>query len=216
MLRLIVGRRIRVAVADQRLLVRWASTPPAELRGPAALAGRWDPAQRGAWSVERLAARALLRMLLVEELGPAAGDTPLAAYPTGQPYLPDWPRIGVSLSHDAGTVAAALGLGVPVGVDVQTPVPAPPALLRRCCAPPVQAALDRLPAAVRDREFAWIWSVQEACVKATGAGLAGAPWTVPVPYRRRAGRWRDLRWRSLRGRSRVPVSVAWRLRGGAR
>ncbi|MEW2376557.1 4'-phosphopantetheinyl transferase superfamily protein [Micromonospora sp. NPDC047812] len=82
------------------------------------------------------------------------------------------------------------------------------ALLRRCCAPTVRAALDRLPGPARVREFAWIWTVQEACVKATGAGLGGRPWAIPVPSGRRTGRWADLRWVSLRGHSRVPASVA--------
>ncbi|MEU2661501.1 4'-phosphopantetheinyl transferase family protein [Micromonospora sp. DT46] len=197
--RLRLGARVRVAVAEQRLL---AHLPPA----PADLATVGDlPAGPRA---ERLAARALLRLLLAAELGRAAGATPIAARDGGQPHLPEWPGISVSLSHDAGTVAAALGRGVPVGVDVQVPVPAPPALLRRCCAPAVRAALDRLPAPARDREFAWIWTVQEACVKATGAGLAGRPWAIPVPAGRRTGRWADLRWVSLRGHSRVPASVA--------
>nr|WP_307961763.1 hypothetical protein [Salinispora arenicola] len=69
------------------------------------------------------------------ELGRKAGAAPIAAQDSGQPHLPEWPEVTVSLSHDAGMVAAALGRGVPVGVDVQVPVPAPPALLRRCCAP---------------------------------------------------------------------------------
>lgn len=198
--RLRLGARVRVAVAEQRLL---AHLPPA----PSDLATVGDlPAGPRA---ERLAARALLRLLLAAELGRTAGAMPIAAHDGGQPYLPEWPEVGVSLSHDAGTVAAALGRGVPVGVDVQVPVPAPPALLRRCCAPAVRAALDRLPEPARDREFAWIWTVQEACVKATGAGLAGRPWAIPVPAGRRTGRWADLRWVSLRGHTRVPASVAY-------
>lgn len=190
---------MRVAVAEQRLLAHL----------PLAPSDRAEVDNRPAGPrAERLAARALLRMLLAAELGPLARATPIAARDGGQPYLPEWPGVTVSLSHDAGTVAAALGRGVPVGVDVQVPVPAPPGLLRRCCAQEVRAALDRLPEPVRDREFAWIWTVQEACVKATGAGLAGKPWAIPVPAGRRTGRWADLRWVSLRGHSRVPASVA--------
>ncbi|GIE90970.1 4'-phosphopantetheinyl transferase family protein [Actinoplanes regularis] len=201
LVRLRLGSRLRVAVADQRLLAR----VPATRTDLADTAG--SPAAR---RTERLAARTLLRLLLADRLGPPAADTPIAVRRTGQPYLPQWPGIGISLSHDAGTVAAAIGVGVAVGVDVQSPVPAPPALLRRCCTPASRAALDRLPEAARGGEFAWIWTVQEACVKATGSGLAGAPWSIPVPYRRRAGRWADVCWVSLRGYSRLPVTVAWR------
>ncbi|WP_223884555.1 4'-phosphopantetheinyl transferase family protein [Micromonospora craniellae] len=197
--RLRLGARVRVAVAEQRLLTH---LPPA----PSDLATVGDlPAGPRA---ERLAARALLRLLLAAELGRTAGATPIAAHDGGQPHLPEWPEVSVSLSHDAGTVAAALGRGVPVGVDVQVPVTVPPALLRRCCDPAVRAALNRLPEAARDREFAWIWTVQEACVKATGAGLAGRPWAIAVPAGRRTGCWAGLRWVSLRGHTRVPASVA--------
>jgi 4'-phosphopantetheinyl transferase len=197
--RLRLGARVRVAVAAQRLL-RHHPPAPSDL----ATVGDLSAGPRA----ERLAARALLRLLLAAELGRTAGATPIAAHDGGQPRLPEWPEVSVSLSHDAGMVAAALGRGVPVGVDVQVPVPAPPALLRRCCAPAVRAALARLPEAARDREFAWIWTVQEACVKATGAGLAGRPWAIPVPAGRRTGRWADLRWVSLRGHTRIPASVA--------
>ncbi|MFI5844830.1 4'-phosphopantetheinyl transferase family protein [Catenuloplanes sp. NPDC051500] len=197
--RLRLGTRVRVAVAAQHLLAHLPPSPP-DLAG----VGDLTAGPRA----ERLAARTLLRTLLAAELGRAAGTTPIAVHGSGQPYLPAWPRITISLSHDAGTVAAAFGRGVPVGIDVQVPVPAPPALLRRCCTPAARAVLGDLPAPVRDHEFAWIWTVQEACVKATGAGLAGRPWTIPVPVGRRAGMWNDLRWVSLRGHSRVPVSVA--------
>lgn len=197
--RLWLGTRVRVAVAEQRVLAHLPPSPSDLARVADLSAGP---------RAERLAARTLLRMLLAAELGGKAGAAPIAAHASGQPHLPEWPEVTVSLSHEAGMVAAALGRGVPVGVDVQVPVPAPPALLRRCCAPAVRAALDRLPEPARDREFAWIWTVQEACVKATGAGLTGRPWAIPVPAGRRTGRWADLRWVSLRGYSRVPTSVA--------
>jgi 4'-phosphopantetheinyl transferase len=159
---------------------------------------------------ERLAVRALLRRLLAEVVGPDAARARIATRAAGQPYLPDLPGLGISLSHDGGWVAAALGAGHAVGVDVQLPAPASAALLRRCCAAEVRAELSALPARLRDREFAWIWTAQEACVKATGAGLAGRPWTVPVRRGQRVGRWGAVRWVSLRRHSAVPLSVAYR------
>ncbi|MEV0395170.1 4'-phosphopantetheinyl transferase family protein [Polymorphospora rubra] len=200
-LRFDVTPGVEVAVAHQTRLVDLAPST-VDLAASADL----PPDRRAEW----LAVRALLRTLLVAELGERAGTVAIGAHPGGQPHLPRRPDLFVSLSHDDGFVAAAVGLGVPVGVDVQVPVPAPPALLRRCCRPDVRAALDRLPQPARDLEFAWLWTVQEACVKATGAGLAGEPWTIPVPYGRHRGRWRELCWVSLRGRVDVPVSVAYR------
>jgi 4'-phosphopantetheinyl transferase len=157
---------------------------------------------------ERAATRALLRRLLAEVCGPDAAGTPLAARRTGQPYLPERPDVTVSLSHSGEWAAAAIGVGASVGVDVQVPQPAA-RLLRRCCRPAAREVLAGMPSPRRDLEFAWLWTAQEACVKATGAGLAGLPWTIPVEVGQRAGRWHDVRWLSLRDRCRVPVSCAW-------
>jgi 4'-phosphopantetheinyl transferase len=71
-----------------------------------------------------------------------------------------------------------------------------------------------MPAPQRDLEFAWIWTAQEACVKATGQGLAGRPWTVPVEVGQRAGTWHGVRWLSLRDRFGTPVSCAYQPCGG--
>ena len=162
------------------------------------------------WQVpEHLAARTLLRGLLAEYLGADAATIPIARQPGGRPYLPDRPHLGISLSHAGGQVAAAVGVGSGIGIDVQPPVPAPPALLRRCCTPPARAELAAMAENERRLEFAWIWTVQEACVKATGAGLSGRPWTIPVRPGQREGEWRGVRWRSLRATSTVPLSLAY-------
>jgi 4'-phosphopantetheinyl transferase len=171
-----------------------------------AVASRGLAARRAA---EFRAARALLRALLAEKADADAAAGPIAARRSGQPYLPERTDLGISLSHSDGHVAAAVGLGVAVGVDVQIPVPVSPAVIGRCCTPEVRSVLDRLPAAARDRELAWIWTVQEACVKATGAGLAGRPWTIPVDLAQDEGTWHGYRWLSLRNASRVPVSIAY-------
>ena len=54
---------------------------------------------------------------------------------------------------------------------------------------------------------AGIWTVQEACVKAAGSGLAGRPWRIPVEVAQLHGRWRGYRWVSLAGFG-VPVGLA--------
>jgi len=148
---------------------------------------------------EYVAARGLLRGLVAE-----LGAIKIAAHDSGQPFLPDHPDLTVSLAHDGGYVAAACRRGLGVGVDVQLPVPASPGLLRRCGV----AELAGLPQNERDLEFAWVWTVQEACVKATGQGLSGRPWAIPVSRGQTSGRWHSVRWSRLR-HSAVPVSVAF-------
>lgn len=157
---------------------------------------------------ERTAARQLLRSLLVE-VAPDAAGSPLVADRSGRPFLAGHRDVGVSLSHDGGWVAAAVGPGV--GVDLQVPVPVSDSMVNRCCLPADRLRLAALPAPERDREFAWLWTVQEACVKAAGTGLAGSPWSIPVRIGMAAGRWREFRWLSLRNLATVPVSCAYRV-----
>ncbi|MFF8834354.1 4'-phosphopantetheinyl transferase family protein [Streptomyces sp. NPDC015130] len=157
---------------------------------------------------EHTASRTLLRALL-RELGEDLRGGPVAALQGGRPYLPDRPDLGVSLSHSAGWVAAAVARDRDVGVDVQAPRAVGDRLLRRCCAPGDAEALSALPEDDRRREFAWIFTVQEACVKATGTGFAGRPWTVPVTLGQRTGAWEKVRWCAPREAQPVPAGCAW-------
>lgn len=188
-----------------------AASPVAPLRArPCAADLRTASRLPAARRAEHLAARALLRRLLAEVVGPEAAASSLAARDKGQPYLTARPEVGVSLSHSDGWVAAAVHSDGPVGVDVQGPIHAPARMLRKCCTPTARATLVDLPEAERAVEFAWIWSVQEACVKTTGGGIADLPWTVPVEVGQRRGQWRTVGWSTLRDACPVPVSVAHR------
>jgi 4'-phosphopantetheinyl transferase len=192
-----------VAVADR---VYSAAAPVAALvDAPVAPADRavTDASPRTRRS-ERLAARALLRRLLAEVVGGEAAAAPFAADARGRPFVAGRPDLGVSLSHSGGWVAAAvLAADGGVGVDIQVPLLPSDRLLRRCCGSGA-ARLARLSERRRSAEFAWIWSVQEACVKASGVGISGLPWTIPVRVGQHAGRWRDITWLALRDQ--LPVS----------
>nr|WP_198151209.1 4'-phosphopantetheinyl transferase superfamily protein [Kibdelosporangium sp. MJ126-NF4] len=169
---------------------------------------------------DHLAARILLRRLLAEltdDTDDTAGS-PIAARAHGGPYLVHRPEIGISLSYTDGWAAAAVHLDGAVGVDVQAAVHVGDRMVRRCCTAATSARLGQLPGTDRAVEFAWMWSVQEACVKSTGAGLADRPWTIPVGIGQHTGRWRTTRWAALRGRWPVAVSCAYDIRtagGGA-
>jgi 4'-phosphopantetheinyl transferase len=177
-----------------------ASAHPADVRAASGLP-RWRRR-------EMLAGRALLRALLAD-VAPAAAGAELVPAVNGKPVLGGWPRVGVSVSHDRDAVAAAVALDRPVGVDVQLPPDRISDLVIRRCLRERAADLIALPPANRATEFAWVWSVQESCVKADGSGMSGRPWAIDVPLRPRSGWWRDLTWIALRDHTDVPVSCAF-------
>ncbi|MER7083461.1 4'-phosphopantetheinyl transferase [Saccharopolyspora kobensis] len=162
-----------------------------------------------AWRArEFLAGRSLLRSML-RELYPEAAELEVTASGNGKPHLLGAQGLGVSVSHDSGVVAVCVAPGREVGVDVQgPPEKLERALVRRC----LRAYTDevmQLPSARRALEFAWVWTVQEACVKATGEGIGGRPWAIDVPPGASTGSWGSYRWVSLRGASEVPLSCAF-------
>ncbi|MGQ4402104.1 4'-phosphopantetheinyl transferase superfamily protein [Streptomyces hayashii] len=164
------------------------------------------------WRAEEfLAGRATLRRLL-REVRPDLADTPVRPDARGRPVLVGRPEVGVSVSHDGGLSAAAVAPGRRVGVDVQLPPDEPSEGMLRRCLKEHAARLGKLPAEERARELAWVWTVQESCVKAAGTGLAGRPWAIAVTPGHRHGRWGRYRWASLRDSSPIPLSCAFTLR----
>ncbi|MGW6270791.1 4'-phosphopantetheinyl transferase family protein [Streptomyces sp. NPDC055060] len=160
------------------------------------------------WQARRfLHGRGLLRQLLRAVAPPLAGAT-IAYDRRGQPHLPDHPTAGISVSHSAGMVACAFATEARVGVDLQHPAASVSSTLARRLlrshAPDVLA----LPPARAAEELTWVWTAQEACVKAAGAGLAGRPWDIDVPPRQHGGDWETYRWMCLRAVSRTPLSCA--------
>jgi 4'-phosphopantetheinyl transferase len=198
-----------MAVVEVAAGVWVASAPLADVapsgHPPDVVASADMPAHRAR---EFLGGRGLLRATLAHVFPHAAGAD-VAARAGGKPYLRGHGGVGISVSHDAGMVAVCVAAGKDVGVDLQRPDHAVhPDLLRRCLGRHADAvsALSTQDAAT---ELAWVWTVQEACVKVTGAGLAGRPWAVDVVPGRSSGRWPAGRWISLRGRSRIPLSCAF-------
>ncbi|WP_370963996.1 4'-phosphopantetheinyl transferase superfamily protein [Amycolatopsis sp. cg9] len=167
---------------------------------------------RPAWHrAEFLAGRQLLRRLL-RGVRPALAALPVRADPAGKPRLAGAPNLalpGITISHDGDRVAAAVCAHGDVGVDVQLPPDRLSDSAVRRCLGAHAPAVTALPRARRAREFAWVWTVQEACVKAAGTGMGGRPWSIDVPPGALSGRWGGFTWLSLRTRSAVPLSCAF-------
>lgn len=158
---------------------------------------------------EFLAGRGLLRRLLTA-VRPELASGAVVPDAHGKPWLRACPEVGVSVSHSRGRLAAAVAVGARVGVDVQRPgATVTASFARRLLGETGAEALAGLPAARAAEEVAWVWTAQEACVKADGQGLAGRPWTVGVAPGSRFGRWGPYRWIALRGISATPLSCAF-------
>ncbi|MFE3323268.1 4'-phosphopantetheinyl transferase family protein [Streptomyces sp. NPDC059176] len=158
---------------------------------------------------EFLAGRGLLRHLLTA-VRPELARYAVVPDAYGKPWLRACPDVGVSVSHSRGSLAAAVAVGARVGVDVQRPEAAvTESFARRLLGERGAEALAGLPAARAAEEVAWVWTAQEACVKADGRGLAGRPWSVGVAPGSRSGGWGPYRWVALRGISATPLSCAY-------
>ncbi|MFI8345174.1 4'-phosphopantetheinyl transferase family protein [Streptomyces sp. NPDC085639] len=98
-------------------------------------------------------------------------DCPCCGEPHGRPAVTGNP-LHFSLSH-TGDIAYIALAALPVGVDIEkTPSPETVADVIRSLHPDETAELGALPPAERPEALARLWSRKEACLKATGTGLA--------------------------------------------
>ncbi|WP_079271301.1 4'-phosphopantetheinyl transferase family protein [Streptomyces lydicus] len=188
----------------------WVTTATADRVPPSTQPGDLHRAQAmPEWRArEFLAGRGLLRQLLAT-VRPALAGADLTADRRGKPGLRGHPGIGISVSHSQGALAAGVAVGRALGVDVQRPgTHVTPSFARRLLGDHA-GRLAALPPARAAEEVAWVWTAQEACVKADGTGLAGRPWTIDVTPGARTGRWGALRWIALRDHSALPLSCAF-------
>ncbi|MFF5030169.1 4'-phosphopantetheinyl transferase family protein [Streptomyces collinus] len=188
----------------------WVLTRPAAEVPPSA---HRDDLRRAAglprWRADRfLRGRGLLRELLGTTV-PRLAEADVVLDERGKPWLAGFPRAGVSISHSEGRLACAYAAGRAIGVDVQRPADSLGAGLAHRLLRSHAPAVLVLPPAEAAETVAWVWTAQEACVKAAGSGLTGRPWAIDVAPGASRGRWGPYRWISLREYSRTPLSCAF-------
>ena len=130
--------------------------------------------------------RAVLRQLLANYLGIAPRALAFTEGPSGKPAIdPHWrqKRIEFNVSHAADYALLALGLDHRLGVDIESVERRVDyrALANRFFSAPEQEAFNTLPAGAACAAFYRVWSRKEACLKATGQGLAGGLSGFSVP-----------------------------------
>jgi 4'-phosphopantetheinyl transferase len=168
-------------------------------------------------------------------LGVDAARWEIRRGPTGRPFALDAttgraPRWTFNASHSEDLLALSLAASGHIGIDVQrVPEAGWERIARRWLHPAEVAALPADPDAAGG-EFSRVWSIREACCKATGTGLAGFAGISPVGAtgRGRSGRvwWREITtppgytgavaWHGSRARqlARLPVLTCTHPAGG--
>jgi 4'-phosphopantetheinyl transferase len=121
-----------------------------------------------------IAARSALRLILSKYMGGAPERLAIATAAQGKPFLdaPDAPQFNVT--HARGKALIAIS-GVPVGIDLEfaRSVRNLDRLVENYFAPEEEQILTSLPNDQRAQGFLAAWTRKEACLKATGEGLAG-------------------------------------------
>ncbi|MBA3450579.1 MAG: 4'-phosphopantetheinyl transferase superfamily protein [Chloroflexia bacterium] len=150
------------------------------------------PLDRERW----IAARAALRQILAGYTGSLPEDvrfvppSPSALGEGGRgvrarstkPALAGRSPVRFSLTHAGARAALAVTWERDVGIDLEPIDPEIdlPPLISIACTPPEPARLDALPPAARAHAFLTLWTLKEAYLKATGAGLSRDPRDICV------------------------------------
>ncbi|UFZ04107.1 4'-phosphopantetheinyl transferase superfamily protein [Bradyrhizobium ontarionense] len=123
-----------------------------------------------------IAAHAMTRMLLAAVGGLPAQQWRFVTSPTGKPAIASVagePPLRFNLSHTKGLVTCAVGFGHDVGIDVEVgdQIEDELGLAERFFAPGEVSLLRGVSADRRRETFLQIWTLKEAYIKTTGAGL---------------------------------------------
>lgn len=126
-----------------------------------------------------VARRSLLRVILGHYLKVQPSQIILAYEARGKPRLAapvSAAPLHFNFSHSRGLALCAVGRFGPLGVDVEQirPMPEMTELAATFCSAQEIALLSAAPPEKKLEVFFSIWTRKEACLKATGEGIAGA------------------------------------------
>lgn len=124
-----------------------------------------------------VAARSLLRAMAGDTLGAAPENIRIERDAFRKPILAEAPECGCNVTHSGSFVAAAIGIGRQIGVDIEQHRPELDldALAGTFMTRSEFAGMAALSPAARVRYFFRQWCFKEALVKALGTGLTRDP-----------------------------------------
>ena len=120
----------------------------------------------------------LLRMILSQYLHVEPKDILFMHTRTGKPRLGGRAAssgLRFNVAHSAGMALFAVALHAEIGVDIERRRPPHDleSMIETVLTPAEQLIVRTLPSADRLRVFLDVWTLKEACLKATGEGIAG-------------------------------------------
>ena len=117
--------------------------------------------------------RSALRVILSKYLGLAPKDLQISLGPQGKPHL-EGHDLHFNVTHAQGKALIAIA-SVPVGIDLEFPrgVNQQEKLVTQYFNPDEASEWRNLPAQEQAKAFLAAWTRKEACLKATGEGIAG-------------------------------------------
>lgn len=132
-----------------------------------------------------VAARGILREILGDYLGCAAGDVPLCYGDHGKPLLGQTgtPALYFNVSHAAGYAAYAICASADVGIDIECDESRidPKEIARAICSADELRRFEATPAAEQRELFFRLWTRKEAYAKCLGFGLTVELSRLEVP-----------------------------------
>jgi len=163
-----------------------------------------------------LVTRAVLRTVLGHLLNRPSSEIELSTSGRGKPALAQGtaPALHFNTSHSRTHALIALSRIGDVGVDIEDIGRVDDRVVRRSLSKPEFDLLVTMGSERRTAAFYHLWTVKEACAKATGVGIGIGMRNVAASLER-TGRWRDFTWESIVIGPRLAAAVAVRTPDGA-
>jgi phosphopantetheinyl transferase len=159
---------------------------------------RLAESQRGTGADAFLVSRALLRTVLGHLLGLPGRNVELRTSERGKPSLSPnaSPPVHFNTSHSRTHAVIAVSRAGQLGVDVEEVRSVDERVVRRSLSTEEYEGIATLQDDERIGAFLHLWTVKEACAKATGVGIGLGMRGVGATLDR-SGRWGDYSWESL-------------------
>jgi 4'-phosphopantetheinyl transferase len=172
---------------------------------------RHSEIQTGRGAAAFLITRAVLRTVLGHLLDRPGTQVEIITSERGKPSLAEGanPPLHFNTSHSRTQALVALSRVGEIGVDVEDIGRVDERVVRRSLSNEEYERLAVMNSEDRTKAFFRLWTVKEACAKATGVGI-GIGMRIVAATLEDSGRWGEFKWESIDAGPRVAAAVAVR------